>query len=54
MIAERAGLNMEQAFRALRTHARNHNLGLVDVAQGVIDGTVRAAELESATPTDDA
>lgn len=49
--AERAGLSIGDAFRALRTHARNHNLALVDVARGVIDGTVRAAELGTA-PTD--
>lgn len=46
--AERAGLSMDDAFRALRTHARNHNLRLADVARGVIDGTVRSAELGTA------
>jgi GAF domain-containing protein len=40
MLAERAGLDMEQAFSWLRKHARNHNLLLVDVARAVIDGTV--------------
>jgi GAF domain-containing protein len=40
MLAERAGLDMEQAFSWLRHHARNHNLLLVDVARAVIDGTV--------------
>ena len=29
MVAERSGVNMEQAFSTLRNHARNHNL-LVD------------------------
>ena len=29
MVAEREGLNMEQAFSTLRNHARNHNLRLV-------------------------
>ena len=52
--AERAGLSMDEAFRALRTHARNHNLGLVDVARGVIDGTVRAAELGTPPSAKDA
>ena len=33
MIAERSGLNMELAFSALRTDARNHNRRLVDVAE---------------------
>ncbi len=52
--AERAGLAMDDAFRALRTHARNHNLGLVHVARGVIDGTVRAGELGTAPTANDA
>ena len=45
MVAQRAGLNMEQAFSALRTHARNHNLRLVDVAEAVIGGTLAPAAL---------
>jgi GAF domain-containing protein len=40
VVAERAGLDMEQSFSRLRNHARNHNLRLVAVAQGVIDGTL--------------
>jgi GAF domain-containing protein len=40
MVAERTGLNMELAFTALRTYARNHNLRLVDVARSVIDGAL--------------
>ena len=40
VLAERAGFGMEQAFSWLRSHARNHNLLLVDVAQSVIAGTV--------------
>jgi GAF domain-containing protein len=40
MVAEREGLDMEQAFSALRNHARNHNLRLVDVAHDVIGGTL--------------
>lgn len=46
MVAERLGVNMEQAFNQLRGHARNHNLRLVDVAQGVIDGTLTAFALD--------
>jgi GAF domain-containing protein len=38
IVAERQGLDMEQAFSALRNHARNHNLLLVDVAKAVIGG----------------
>jgi GAF domain-containing protein len=40
VLAERAGFDMEQAFSWLRSHARNHNLLLVDVAQSVMAGTV--------------
>ena len=43
VIAERAQLDMDQAFSWLRHHARNHNLLLVDVAQSVIDGHVTPA-----------
>jgi len=46
MVAEREGLNMEEAFAKLRAHARNHNLRLVDVANEVIDGTLPATALE--------
>jgi GAF domain-containing protein len=40
MVAERDGINMEQAFSTLRNHARSHNLRLVDVAHAVIDGSL--------------
>jgi GAF domain-containing protein len=46
MVAERAGLNMELAFSALRTYARNHNLRLVDVAEAVIDGSLAPSALD--------
>lgn len=46
MVAEREHLNMEQAFAALRSYARNHNLLLVDVAGAVIDGSVPASALD--------
>jgi len=38
---------MEQAFGRGRSHARNHNLRLVVVAIGVIDGTIRPTDLMS-------
>ena len=50
MVAEREGLNMEQAFSTLRNHARNHNLRLVDVARDVIDGTLAASALDRPPP----
>ena len=46
MVAESERLNMEQAFSALRTHARNHNLRLVDVAEAVIAGSLAPAALD--------
>lgn len=48
MVAERGGLAMEQAFATLRSHARNHNRRLVDIAQEVIDGTLPASALNRA------
>jgi GAF domain-containing protein len=46
MVAERLGVKMEQAFAILRGHARNHNLRLADVAQGVIGGTMPTSALD--------
>jgi GAF domain-containing protein len=50
IIAERDGLNMEQAFSTLRNHARDHNLRLVDVAGDVIDGTLASSALDRPPP----
>jgi GAF domain-containing protein len=46
MVAERLNLDMERSFNALRAHARSRNLRLVDVANGVIDGTLATSSLE--------
>lgn len=46
MIAERETLNMEQAFSALRNHARNHNLRLVDVARDIITAKMSVSSLD--------
>lgn len=46
MVAERLGLDMEQAFAALRNHARNHNLRLADVCNAVIVGTMAPSALD--------
>ncbi|MEP6893701.1 MAG: ANTAR domain-containing protein, partial [Gaiellaceae bacterium] len=46
MVAERLGVNMEQAFSTLRNHARNHNLLLVGIAGDVIHGTLSASALD--------
>jgi GAF domain-containing protein len=45
VLAERANLNMEEAFSLLRQHARNNNRRLVDVAQDVIDNNLSADAL---------
>jgi hypothetical protein len=49
VLAERAGLDMENAFSRLRGHARSHNLRLVDVAQAVIDGKLSTSSIENST-----
>ena len=45
IVAERNGLNMDQSFATLRSHARIHNLRLSDVARDVVSGTLTAAAL---------
>jgi GAF domain-containing protein len=50
MVAERAGLDMEQSFTALRQYARNHNLRLVDVAESVIGGSLAPSTLGRVPP----
>jgi GAF domain-containing protein len=50
MVAERAGLDMEQAFTALRTYARSHNMRLVDVAEAVIGGALAPSALDRTAP----
>jgi len=40
MIAERAGVDMDAAFGALRDHARNNNLGLTDLAAALVSGRI--------------
>ena len=50
MIAEREGLNMEEAFSLLRNHSRNHNLKLAEVAREVIEGGLAASALDRLRP----
>ena len=40
VIAERAGIELAEAFTRLRRYTRGHNLLLTDVAQTAIDGTL--------------
>ena len=41
IVAERATVPMDEAFALLRSHARNRNLRLDDVARSVIDGSLQ-------------
>ena len=47
VVAERAGLDMEQAFDRLRSHARKHNLRLADVAQAVTTKALPVVALDA-------
>ena len=40
VIARAHGVSVDEAFTALRTHARSHHLRLVDLAHDVVTGTV--------------
>jgi GAF domain-containing protein len=46
VVAERGGIDMEQAFARLRRHARNHNQRLADVAQAVSSKTLAVSSLD--------
>jgi len=46
VVAERADVDMEQAFARLRMHARNHNLRLTDVAQAVSSKALPVTSLD--------
>ena len=43
VLAERAGVDLAQAFTRLRAYARSHNQRLTDVARAAIDGTLDPA-----------
>lgn len=50
IVAERRGVEMEQAFALLRAYARNHNRRLVAVATAVINGSLLDASLGPRPP----
>ena len=50
VLAEREGLDVQQAFERLRRHARNHNLRLADLASDVIAGRVAPSTLGGPAP----
>jgi GAF domain-containing protein len=45
VLAERAAIDVEQAFTMIRSFARNHNRRLLDVAHDVIDGNLATADV---------
>jgi GAF domain-containing protein len=45
-VSQSAGLDMDQAFKRLRGHARNHNLHLSQLAADVADATVNPEDLD--------
>lgn len=52
VLAERAQVNLDDAFGILRTHARNHNARLREVAEAVIAGALRIDDLQPAQRRD--
>ena len=48
MISQATSCDMDQAFARLRSHARNHNLGLTAVAVSVVEGSVAPRGLDQA------
>ena len=46
MVAEHEHLDMDDAFNALRQHARNHNRRLGEVASAVINGSLPLSSLD--------
>ena len=40
IVAERAGRDIDTAFSEMRQFARDHDLRVVDVAHGLVDGTL--------------
>jgi len=46
-IAERDGIEMDEAFDRLRSYARTHSKKLADIAQAVVAHTLTTAELET-------
>lgn len=46
IISQATDCDMDHAFGRLRSHARNHNEGLTDVAWGLVEGTLQADDLD--------
>jgi len=52
VVAEQAGLDMGQSFSRIRNYARSHNFRLADVAQSLVEGSLRAEMLAPTSPKD--
>lgn len=52
VIAERARIDTDEAFKRLRKYARSNNLRLADVARDVAKGTLAVESFGGARPTD--
>ncbi len=46
VLAERSGVDMDEAFVVLRNHARDHNERLGDVVRAVVDNTLSAGVMQ--------
>lgn len=46
MIRQATNCDIDEAFGQLRTHARNHNLGLTDIATPVVEGKIATDDLD--------
>jgi GAF domain-containing protein len=49
VLAQRAGIDMDEAFRSLRAYTRSGHHRLSDVARGVVEGTINVDEVVRAT-----
>lgn len=47
VLAQRAGLRMDEAFQVMRAYARSHNRRLSDVAAHIIDGTLDDSQVRT-------
>ena len=47
MVSQATRADMDHAFSRLRTHARNHNLGLTEVANMVVSNALAGTDLDS-------
>ena len=50
MIAERRSIEMDNAFSALRTYARNNNRGLTETCEALVAGTINIDTITAASP----